>query len=254
MPNLIAAVLAVAVLAAFGAGMRLRRPKPEVSVTGSVVGALLALFSLLLAFSFSAAWARFDRRLSLAIDEANAVGTLTVRLSLTGPGRAEAERALLDYVRERLQFSADLARSKAGDETVRRHRDAAARLAEAVMHAAAEIRDAPDRALVVQGLNQVLDLGATRRIESETRVPTLVVLVLGLTGIAGALVAGREIAWANAASQRAGWAFAVCVAFTLYAVFDMQNPRVGLIRIDHADVLLKETERQLAGSASAGRP
>lgn len=67
----------------------------------TLVGGLLAHLGLLLAFSLSAAWNRFDERLGLAIDEANVIGTVALRLDVGGPSREEAKRKLLADVRQR---------------------------------------------------------------------------------------------------------------------------------------------------------
>jgi hypothetical protein len=245
-----AVVIAVAVLAAFGLGLSQKSSHDEGQVNSTVVGGLLALLGLLLAFSFSAAWARFDHRLELAIDEANAISTLDFRLPLGGGPHQEAKKALLDYVRGRQEFNEWLARPRGSELADAKHRAAAAGLRSAVFETAVQAREAPDRALIVQALNEVLDLGDKRRVQGTTHVPWLVTLVLGLTAILSATIAGRELGKGNLASQRAGWVFAVCVAATLFAIFDLEDPRVGLIRIDHADVLLQEVEESLKSEQS----
>ncbi|MCW5938345.1 MAG: hypothetical protein KF884_07660 [Fimbriimonadaceae bacterium] len=239
------AFIAVAVLVAFGLGLRNKSAHEEGQVGGTVVGGLLALLGLLLAFSFSAAWSRFNQRLDLAIDEANAISTLEFRLLFGGGSRDEAREALLKYVRGRLEFNEWLARPRGSEVAGLEQRTDAAGLQSAVFETAFQAREAPDRALIVQALNEVLDLGNKRRIEGTTHVPWLVTVVIGLTAILSAAIAGRELGKGNVASQRAGWVFAVCVAATLFAIFDLEDPRVGLIRIDHADVLLREVKESL---------
>ena len=67
-------------LTLFAAGHRLGRRRlqkedtaPEVS--GAIIAALFALLGLLLAFTFSGAYSRFDARRQLIVQEANTIGT-----------------------------------------------------------------------------------------------------------------------------------------------------------------------------------
>ncbi len=241
----LAVALALGVLIAYGTGARTRGAGPEDNALGAVGSAMLGLLGLLLAFSFAAAWQRFDRRLELAIDEANAIGTLDIRLSVLARGQEGARSKLLDYVRERQAFHARLSRPFEGEASDVTHRLAAAGLREAVLEAAVGARDAPDRVMVIQALNETLDLGDQRRVEARTHVPLPILAVLGLTALVGAFVAGRDLARCSMAARRVGWAFAVCVAATLVTVFDLEDPRVGLIRIDRADALLREVKAGL---------
>ncbi len=237
----LAVALAVGVLVAYGIGTRTKSDSAEDTALGAVGAAMLALLGLLLAFSFAAAWQRFDRRLDLAIDEANAISTLDIRLSVLREGRAEARTQLLEYARARQIFNARLSSEPFGKQlTDVMHRATATALKGAVLDAAMEAQDAPERVMVIQALNETLDLGDKRRVEGRTHVPMPVMVVLALTALVSAFVAGQDLARGSRAARRVGWAFAVCVAATLFTVFDLEDPRVGLIRIDHADSLLRE--------------
>ena len=95
-PLLGLALLALLVLASefgFRAGRR-RGPTSSDAVrqqVGNIQAALLALFALLLAFTFSMALSRFDQRRQLVVREANAIGTAALRARLLpAPQRVEA--------------------------------------------------------------------------------------------------------------------------------------------------------------------
>lgn len=66
---------------------RLGRRKPEeddshTEVSGAIIGAVFALMGLLIAFTFSGAYSRFDARRQPIVQEANAIGTAYLRLDL----------------------------------------------------------------------------------------------------------------------------------------------------------------------------
>lgn len=249
-----------ALLVAYWVGTRRTPGEGDAQAVGVVGTSLFALLGLILAFSFSAAWGRFDSRRHLSVEEANALGTLALRLDLL-PREAglEAKQTLLAYVRERLAFNqslerplVELVRSPDLFSKDRDHRLAADELWKATIIAVRQLRDAPDRALILTALNQALDLADKRRVESRTGIPPPVAVLLILTSVICAYLAGREVAGRPDVPLKVGWAFVVCVAATLLSVFDLQDPRVGLIRIDYTDALFRETEAVLE-AAPEGR-
>src|SRR5262245_47175179 len=87
-PVTISAILSVTMVAGawlghrFGLARKGKTAKGEERSLGATEGALLALFGLLLAFSFSMSGNRFETRRNLAIEEANAIGTAVLRADL----------------------------------------------------------------------------------------------------------------------------------------------------------------------------
>ena len=99
--------LFITMLALLELGRRMGRRRAadtEGARTGVVDSAVFALLSLLLAFTFSGAAARFDARRHLVVEEANAIGTAYLRLDLLP---ADAQPALREmfrrYVETRLE-------------------------------------------------------------------------------------------------------------------------------------------------------
>ncbi len=65
----------------FGHRRRQEEDAPS-EVSGAIIGAVFALLGLLIAFTFSGAYSRFDARRQLIVQEANAIGTAYLRLDL----------------------------------------------------------------------------------------------------------------------------------------------------------------------------
>lgn len=232
----LAILLTLGVLGAFALGLR-RPAGPHHEALGPVGTSLLALLGLLLAFSVSAAWNRYHDRLDLVIDEANAIGTLQLRLELLPESKRESARAeLRAYVQSRIAFN----QHPSGGNG-----DSSAKLWRAVFSGVEPLSNPADRTLLVQSLNETLDLAAKRRVQANTHIPLSLALVLGLTSLLSAYLVGRELAAQPAGARRVGWAFMVCVAATLFSIFDLEDPRMGFIRVGQADQLLKELETDL---------
>ena len=87
-----------------GRGTGPRRAKQEDHNQESyLVGSMLGLLALLLAFSFSMALDRYEERRHLVIQEANAIGTAYLRTQLLDePHRARLSGLLVDYTDNRI--------------------------------------------------------------------------------------------------------------------------------------------------------
>ena len=205
----------------------------------SVETAVFGVLGLILAFTYSGASTRFELRRTVAIQEANAVGTAWLRLDLLAPpaqadlkekmrryGRAHvaAYDALPDYA----AFHARLAQAKSMQ-------------AQIWATAAAAVREAPPPTaqLVLPPLNDLIDVTGTREALAEVRTPGAIVSLLILLALACSFLAGYGLAGAKRMSLRLHMVgFAFVLTAVIYIVLDYDHPRVGLIRVDFADEAL----------------
>jgi hypothetical protein len=139
-------------------------PKAEMSNFGVVEGAVLGLYGLLIAFTFSGASERFDARRQLIAEEANAIGTAYLRLDLLA---AESQAAVREqfrrYVDSRLgayrnardikAFKVGLAQAASVQSEIWQAAVAATRLPGAHADAAK---------LLLPALNEMIDITTTR--------------------------------------------------------------------------------------------
>lgn len=81
-----------------------RKKSTEFGHLNSVVGAILGLVSLILAFTFNITLARFDARKDYLLQEVNAIGTTWLRAGfISEPRSSEVKDLLLEYVRLRVE-------------------------------------------------------------------------------------------------------------------------------------------------------
>ncbi len=86
-------------------GLRKKEPdsEPVRSAKAIVEGSFYGLFSLLVAFSFAGATSRYDERRKLIVEEANDIGTATLRVDLLPASEQSAMRDLFrQYTRTRI--------------------------------------------------------------------------------------------------------------------------------------------------------
>ncbi|HSW84302.1 MAG TPA: hypothetical protein VLH12_12545 [Usitatibacter sp.] len=206
----------------------------------SVETAVFGVLGLILAFTYSGASTRFELRRTVAVQEANAVGTAWLRLDLLPqPAQADLKEKMRRYGRVHVAaydalpdykaFHAKLAQAKSMQSEI-------------WVAAVAAVRDAPPPTaqLLLPALNDLIDMTGTREALAEVRTPGAIVTLLMLLTVACSFLAGYGLAGAKSTSRRLHMVgFAVVLAGVIYIVLDYDQPRVGLIRVDFADEALE---------------
>jgi hypothetical protein len=253
---LIATVLLFAVSAELGTRLaRVRRSRPvdadKKSHAGTLLGALLALLGLTLAFSFTIAETRFAERRTLVLQEANAIGTTYLRSSLLPePQRANAQELLRQYVNtRRVDSPAQLATALA--QTKELHQEL---WAEAV--AASERKPDPITALFIQSLNQMIDLHQARvTVALHQRLPGAVLLALYALALLAMGTLGYSIGLARTRTIIPAITVMLAVALVFLLVIDLDRPFQRVFPIEQSaldDVREMISGHQAARSAAAG--
>ncbi len=206
----------------------------------AVENALFALLGLLIAFTFSGAQTRLDKRRDIVVEEANDVGTAALRLALLPPGpRQRLTADLGDYVDARIAFYEhvvdDRAASRRGEA---RSVELQARLWKDAVDATREDKTAA--LLLLPALNAVFDIGSTRELAMRTHTPVAVFFLLALLELTCALFAGLAMAKSERPSRFHVVVFAAVLALTGALILDLEYPRMGLLRLGPASALLAQ--------------
>ena len=86
--------------------------------------------------------------------------------------------------------------------------------------------------LLVPALNTMFDVAASRTAVVRVRTPFIIYGLMGVVALVCAMLAGFHMAEAQLRSWVHIVGFAAIVAVTLYVIIDLENPHVGLIRIN----------------------
>jgi hypothetical protein len=194
-------------------------------------GAALTVLTVILGFSLTMAVARYDQRLTDEAAEANAIGTEFSRfVLLPGEERERAQALLRRYAQMRIGFyqSADEGRlAELAGETDRVQEALLAQLA-----AYSEKNPTPISALLISGLNAVIDSRGFTEAAWGNRLPIEVWFMLALFGMGANALMG-----AGAAGSRAVWLTPAAVAVAFFLIADIESPRRGLVAITPANLL-----------------
>ena len=205
------------------------------------------LLSLLLGFTLAMALSRFDQRQQLIEDEANAIGTASLRTQmLPQPSREKLAVLLRAYVTERVRFSTASLHAQELKESVMRTKDLQTQMWEQSVEAS-KIAPNTITSLFAQSLNEVIDLSEKRIALLENRVPPPIWIMLTLLSVLECLAAGICV-------RRKSW-FVIMIsplmiAIVMSLIADLNTPRSGFLqtgrgsmeRLQHdldAGVLLK---------------
>ena len=240
----------------------LQRQKDADSMAGltTVEGAVFALIGLLLAFTISGALQRFDERRQLVVQEANAASTANDRLGLfEGDVGRNLQTKLKDYAAARIDlyrmphdFSlwrrSELFSPEQQDKIV----DLKNKLWAAAVAACPQANFRPACPQTLPALASLFEVARLRLGASEKHPPQIVYVMLFGLGLGGSLLAGFGMAAATARSWVHMLIFAATLTVTLYAVTDMEYPRLGLIRIENFDHFLVDAHQQMQPRDSVG--
>ena len=208
---------------------------------GTIEAAIFALLGLLLGFAFSGATSRLDMRRELIVEEANAIGTAYLRLDLL-PSSAQPDlrRLFREYLEARLRaYHEDSDRG-----TRERLLAAVPKLQQQIWTQAVVATGAAASPAVASNtllaINEMIDVSTARTVARQTRLPTLILVLLIVIALTSALVAGYAKAQRGRRSPLHAVLYAAAVAVTIYVVLDLDNPRIGLIRLDATEQILQD--------------
>lgn len=239
-PRLIAGALFVVLILAFVSGFQIRKwklrrnPSRAKIELGSISSTLLGLLALILAFTFSMANSRFDDRRELAISEANAIGTVYLRIEFFPDSIQTAlKTSLKNYLEERIaSFEAGsdvkkiLAHLKNSDEQ-----------GKILWNQVTEFSKSDPTLVktseIVPVLNEMIDLTTSRRAAGEANIPPSIQWFLIILCISSTFLLGYE------RKDNFDWiivvGFSLMLSITVFSIFDLDRPRSGLVTLDEAN-------------------
>jgi hypothetical protein len=225
-----------------GARRMAKDPEGARAGLGAVEGAIFGLMGLVIAFTFSGAASRFDVRRQLIVEEANAIGTAYLRLDLLPADAQPKMRELFRrYVDTRLEVYDRLPDIPAAKDALARSNALQGEIWSAGVEAG---RGAPQATmLLLPALNGMIDITTTRTVALQTHPPLVIFAMLGLLALVCSLLAGYAMAGGKSRSLVHSIGFAVVLTLTVYVILDLEFPRVGLIRIDAADQVLRDARQ-----------
>jgi len=207
---------------------RSRSEEEKEAPVGAMAGATLGLLAFMLAFTFGLAAARFDTRRPLLLDEANALGTTSLRAGML-PDRRDNIRALLrDYVEARVEA----VRSGNVTEGLRRSEPLQGQLWAQAVALGENNPTSLVVGLCVPSLNEVIDLHAKRVTAGlRHRIPGVIWGALFVVAALALAVMGYHAGLSRTSRSLAALAVACTFSAVIGLIADLDRPQAGSLKV-----------------------
>ena len=214
-------------------GTLLSRRRPVQADTrddfATILAATLTLLGLVIGFSFAMALSRYDQRKNYEEAEANAIGTEYVRADLLPAPDVAAMRALLRrYLEQRLLFY--VTRDEHQLQQIEGQTEKLQAEMWSAVRAPALAEPTPVAALVVAGMNDVLNTQGYTQAAWWNRIPLGAWLLMAAIAISANVLLGLGARTAKAASPLF-LVLPLVVAIAFFLIADIDSPRRGVIRV-----------------------
>ncbi len=196
---------------------------------GVILAAALTLLGLIIGFSFSMAVTRYDQRKNYEEAEANAIGTEYVRAGLLPVADASKVRELLtNYLNQRVLFYTTRSAQQLDQinaSTARLQSDLWS-----VIQTCAVADPTPVMAVVVSGMNDVLNSQGYTQAAWWNRIPTAAWALLGAIASCSNLLLGYTSRLDQGKAKRF-FILPLIVSVSIFLIADLDSPRGGVIRV-----------------------
>ncbi|WP_243309931.1 hypothetical protein [Fundidesulfovibrio agrisoli] len=230
-----------------GTRSAVKRPDEAKSKAAATLeAAVFGLVGLLIAFTFSGATSRFDHRRHLIVEEANAIGTAWLRLDVLPQSAQPAVKELFrKYVDSRLATYAAMPDLDAAHAELGRTVALQNEIWKAAVAACQTEEGQRAGILVLPALNNMIDITTTRTMATLFHPPSIIfALMFGLV-LGSMVMVGYDHALAKSRSWVHIIGFAALMAITVFIIMDLEYPRLGLIRVDDFDRVLRELRQSM---------
>jgi hypothetical protein len=202
---------------------------------------VLMLLSLLVGFTFAMAGSRFDQRRQLLIDEANAIGTTSLRArTLPEPQQSVVSQLLRQYTDARVDFSRTELDSSHMQAAIQRSKELQNGLWEQIEALSRQDRT-PVLVSFVQSLNETIDLSEKRLAARENRIPAIIWTLIAVIALLASFTTGYGLSkrsWFPAVMMPLMFAAAVAL------IADLDSPTQGSIRTGQNSMLRLQQDLQ----------
>jgi hypothetical protein len=205
---------------------------------------MLGLFALMLAFTFSGAADRFQNRRELINQQAQVIETAYARLDLLEETeRVPLQKLFREYLDLLLADHGHILDFKALEDFVNALESKGREIWTLSAAACRQERYQHLVEVIPPAVNDMLAVGLARRGSFSHHLPGLITGLLFILALSSALLVG----FGTAPSPRMIWihaaTFALFCALTIFVILDLEYPRMGLLRIDAADEILRAVRR-----------
>lgn len=221
-------------------------PLKKVEVITVVEGAVFTLLGLLVAFTFTGAYDRFEKRKIHIIEEANAVETAYMRIGLLSPKtQTPIKQSMKEYLDMRITAYKLIPHLDAAFALVNQSNLLKEKIWEEALQACKITNDSSATQLLIPALNAMFDAENTGFALTGVHPPVIIFLLLIGLSVLSAFLAGFTSVEGKTNHFLYMQIYIIIMAFVIYLIIDLELPRVGLVRVTSFDQYLVDVRNRM---------
>lgn len=196
---------------------------------GAMVGSILGLLAIILAFTFNLAASRFDDRRKAILEEANAIGTTYLRSQLLpDPTGQQIAQLLREYVDLRIR----IVQEGTIPEGLVKSEEIQDKLWALAVTASTKTHGTPTTNLFIQSLNNVIDMHAKRVfVGLNSRIPSTMWLGLFSLALLGMISMGYQVGLSATKRSVTEVLLVLSFAGVMFMIVDLDRAQEGLLKV-----------------------
>lgn len=202
----------------------------------SAVGASLALFAFMLAFTFEIVGNRFERRKELMVNEISDIRTSYLNAGLVPePMRSQARKFIIEYVDVRVELSRDPSKLEQAKVSSQRILDSLWHYSEEL---AAIDRSSEAFSLFISSITGLVSSYNERvTVALQFHLPPAILYVLSFVAFLSTLALGFQFGISGKVSFLVNLLLGITFAAVMWLIFALDHPEAGVIKISDAPLM-----------------
>ncbi len=223
-----------------------RQKENELGIIGVAEGAVFALLGLLIAFTFSGAYDRFQTRKIHIIDEANAYQTAYLGINLlTTRTQADLRDTFKHYLDSRLLVYKLVAIGGPSLSDQLKNSDNIKRMLWSQVIAATEAtHNDTVTSLVIPGVYAMFDAADGGYQMTRVHPPLVIFCLLLALATLGSFLSGYSTAEKKADTNLYIFSYVLITSVTIFLIINLEYPRMGKIKVSDFDKVLIEVRNK----------
>lgn len=230
----------------FGRWQIVHNPQRKILIVSVAEGAVFALLGLLIAFTFSGAYERFENRKFYIIDEVNAIAVAYMRVGLLPEERqVDLRNSIRQYVDSRINIYKNLPEFALSSPEFAQAIQLRTQIWNQALYACKAVNDSATTMLLIPALNNMFDIAAKRLAITLIHPPLAIFILLIILAMLSSFLAGFASAKSKIFNYMYILSYVAITTLTIYIIIDLEYPRHGLIKVNKFDQLLVKLRSEL---------
>lgn len=223
-------------------GYRLGTKSKKISSDDSgILGSLLGLFALLMAFTFSMAGSRYENRKANLIEESNCIGTAILRSDIYPDSVKTAFKQDFEkYLDARILYFKSDRDDSVINGSLKNSTDAAENLWNRASFYAKNKDYFIQSQMMLPALNSMFDITTTTNAVFNSSVPETIIYLLLAFSIIISFYIGFSSGFKKQIDRIFLFGFCFLTSIVIYTILDLDRPRRGVINLNKEVVLLED--------------